>query len=231
MDKLIIIGVSETAERIFTFCQLYNLYEVVGFAVNKEYRKIDTLHGLPVWNIEDLSKYIDIANDFIFIALFWNHLNGDRRRLYEQMKSRGYRFANIISPRASVRGIIGENCWLMDFVVVQEGAQIGDNVIIADNVFVGNLGYISDHCFIGAKSTIMGSSKIGMQTFVGIGATVFEGITIGNMSLVGACTIVKQDIPDCTVIKAEQVNNKIKNYCPDEMEKKMIAQWKQTHHS
>lgn len=37
MDKLVIIGISTTAETIYQFVCRYRLFDVAGFAVNKEY--------------------------------------------------------------------------------------------------------------------------------------------------------------------------------------------------
>ena len=129
---LCIIGTNETAERITQFVERYNLFNIIGYAVDKKYITEDEFKGKPVWAIEELEKYIDKRNDLLFVALFWNHLNGDRRRLYERLKNAGWHFANIISPLASIRGSIGENCWIMDYVVTQENSTIGDNVFLAD---------------------------------------------------------------------------------------------------
>lgn len=159
MSRLVIIGTSETAERILAFCQIYQLYDVIGFAVDRQYRRMNSFHDLPVWDLETLDQQIDKDNVSIYVAIFWNHLNGDRREMYERLKFEGYSFANIISPRSSVRGIVGDNCWVMDNVVVQEGAKVGNNVIIADNALVGNLSQVGHHCFIGVHSTIMGGGN------------------------------------------------------------------------
>lgn len=156
MDKLVIIGISETAERILFFCEHYHLYDVIAFSIDSKYRTTDTFHGRPIWDLEALNERIDKNETKLFVALFWNHLNGDRRRLYERLKQQGYQFANIISPKASVRGNIGDNCWVMDFAVIQEGAQVGNNVIIADFAHVGNFASVSDHVFVGVRSSIMG---------------------------------------------------------------------------
>lgn len=59
MKNLVIIGTSETAERVFFFCQYYSLYNVIGFAVDEKYKTKDEFHNLPVWSIEDLSNHFD----------------------------------------------------------------------------------------------------------------------------------------------------------------------------
>lgn len=226
INKLVIIGVSETAERILRFCEFYQLYDVVGFAVDARYRKSSTFYGKPVWDLEALDLHIDRKEVFVFIALFWNHLNGDRRRLYERVCKLGFQFANIISPKASIRGSVGVNCWVMDYSVVQEGAVIENNVILADNALIGHLSHVESHCFIGAKSTIMGGCTIGEQAFVGVGATVFENLCIGKKSIIGACTIAKQDIPDFSVLRINDPNVICKQYTEQEMESKMVANFR-----
>ena len=220
---LCIIGTNETADRITQFVELYGLFNIVGYAVDREYITENEFKGKPVWAIENLENYIDKNRCQLYVALFWNHLNGDRRRLYERLKQEGWQFAQIISPLASIRGSVGENCWIMDYVVVQEGAVIGDNVIVADFCFVGNGTKIDDHCFLGPRSTIMGSAYVGKQTFIGINATVFDVVHIGNKCLVGACTIQKYDMPDYSTSKVLTDNVIIKNYTEEEMESKWVA--------
>lgn len=229
MEKIVIIGVSETAERIFFFCEHYKLYDVIAFSVDGKYKKSDTLHDRPVWEMEYLNDRINKNEVKVFVALFWNHLNGDRRRLYERLKQQGFQFANIISPKASVRGSIGDNCWVMDYAVIQEGALIGNNVIMADFAHVGNFATISDHVFIGVRSSIMGGVRIGKQTFIGTCASILEATIIGDKCVVGACTYVKQDLDAYSVIKIDVSNNIVKHYSEEEIENKMVARYKAEH--
>lgn len=174
--------------------------------------------------MEELDNYINKNDCLIFVALFWNHLNGDRRRLYERLKKSGWRFANVISPLSSIRGIIGENCWIMDYVVTQEESKIGDNVILSDFVFVGDYTIVESHCFFGARSSVMGSAIVGEQSFVGINATIFDCVKVGKKCLIGACSIQKYDIPNFSVCKVLASDNEIKQYSEKSIEDKWIAQ-------
>lgn len=218
-----VIGTNETADRITQFVERYNLFNIIGYAVDRKYINGDEFHGKPVWAIEELEKYIDKEQCQLYVALFWNHLNGDRRRLYERLKQENWQFAQIISPLASIRGSVGDNCWIMDYAVIQEGAVCGNNIIIADFCLVGNMAKIDDHCFLGPKSTIMGSAYVGKQTFIGTNATIFDVVHIGNKCLVGACTIQKYDMPDCSTSKILTNNIVIKNYSEEEIESKWVA--------
>lgn len=220
---LCIIGLNETAERITQFVERYDLFNIVGYAVDRSYLTQNQFHGKPVWAIEELVDMIDKNHCLLFVALFWNHLNGDRRRLYERLKHDGWKFANVISPLAAVRGSVGDNCWIMDYAVTQENSIIGDNVIVADYAFVGNTAQIGNHCFLGPRCTVMGSARIGEQSFIGICATIFDVVKVGKKCLIGACSIQKYDIPDFTVCKMALLKSEMKHYTEDEIENKWIA--------
>ena len=57
---------------------MYNLYNVIGFSVNSEYYKEDKFCGLPVLKLEELKEKISIPFK-VFIGVFWNRLNKDRK--------------------------------------------------------------------------------------------------------------------------------------------------------
>lgn len=222
-EDLIIIGTSTNAKHVFAFVQEYNLYNIIGFAVNKEYIQENTFMGYPVYAIEDLDLYIDKRKTKVFVALLWNRLNADRRDLYNKLKSLDYEFANLISPKASIRGeICGDNCWIHDFVTIQNEAKIDSNVAIMSYALVGSGSVIGEHCFLGAKSTVAGGCRIGKQTFVGINCTVFDGTQVGNKCILGACTAVKRNVPDNSLYKTASDNIVVKQYTSESIEEKLL---------
>lgn len=223
MKKLIIIGTSTTAATIKKFVQHYQLFEIVGFAVNREYLTNDEYCEKPVYAIENLERIIDKDKDLLFVAIQWNRLNADRKQVYMNLKSQGWHFANIISPNAIVNGkITGDNCWIADNVVIDFGATIGSNVFIKIGAFIADNANISNHCFIGAKSTIAGGCNIGEQSFVGLNATIFDCTTVGRKCLIGACTVVKRNLPDFSRCKTISDSYEIKQYDEYEIENKLM---------
>ena len=222
MEKIIIVGMSTNARHVFEFVTNYNLFEVMGFAVDEQYKTEEFFYDKPVYALEALAEQIDRDEVKLFIALLWNRLNADRRDLYFRLKSQGYQFANIISPKAVVRGKIkGDNCWIHDFVLIQNDAEIGNNVAIMAFSLVGAHCRIEDHCFLGAKSTVGGNSYVGNQTFVGINCTIFDDTRIGKKCILGACTNIKRNMPDYTCVKTS-TSFEIKQYDNDTIEEKLI---------
>lgn len=224
MENLIIIGTSTTAKTIFQFVQRYLLYNVLGFAVNENYRTIESFCGLPVYAIENLEKVIDKNKDKLFVAILWNHLNADRKNVYVSLKEKGFLFANLLSPKASINGkIIGDNCWVGDFVTIDFDTVIHSNVQIKTGAHVGHESIIHNHCFIGARSVIGGKVIIGSQSFVGLAATIFEQVQVGEKCIVGAATALKRNLNDFSVHKTANDNYITKQYSSDEIEEKLVA--------
>lgn len=225
MENIVIIGISDTADRIYQFIQRYSLYNVVGFSVDKEYLpESGTYKGLPCWPLDQLKQHIDIAKDLVFVAVLWNRLNGDRRRMYEHVKAYGFKFASLISPKACFRGRhIGENCLVSDGVIIQEEALIGDDVYLMDGAIVGHRAIIGTHAFLAVGSITLGAARVGEQVFVGAGSIVFDETKIGDKSLVGAGVAVRRDIPPFSVCKINPQENIVKSYSEDVIESKWMA--------
>lgn len=222
MDKLIIVGTSTNARHVYEFVKYYNLYDVVGFAVNEQYKDKETFKGLPVYSLEKLDEEFGKSEVLLYVALLWNRLNADRKELFNSLKKDGWNFANLISPSAKIRGQInGSNIWIHDDVVIQNDTVINENCAIMAMSLVGANCEISKHCFLGAKSTVGGGTIIGEQTFVGMNCTVFDNTLVGKKCILGACTAVKRNVPDCSVYKTSS-NFEIKQYDESVIEEKLL---------
>ncbi len=99
------------------------------------------------------------------------------------------------------------------------GVQIGHNVEIGYFCIIGNVHpnmvIIEDDAVITARVTILehdnayyytmggavrfGTVRIGKHAFIGIGAVILPGITIGDHSIVGALSLVSSDVPSWSV--------------------------------
>lgn len=99
------------------------------------------------------------------------------------------------------------------------GVRIGRGVFIGEDVFIDpvypHLITIEDEVLIAPRVTLLAHSKpnwcqrnrlkaycapivIKRGAFIGVGATILAGVTIGERSVVGACSLVVRDIPKNT---------------------------------
>jgi serine O-acetyltransferase len=92
----------------------------------------------------------------------------------------------------SYRTNIGKGLYIGHFggVVIHGDAVIGENCNLSQGVTIGVL----------VRGNKTGIPKIGDRVFIGPGATLLGGITIGNDVLIGANAIVTFDVPDNAVV-------------------------------
>jgi len=116
---------------------------------------------------------------------------------------------------------IGDNTKIGAFVEIQKGAKIGKNckisshtficegVTIEDEVLIGhNVSFINDKYPKAAKAGRILEEKdwkviptlVKKGASIGSGATIMCGVTIGENALVGAGSVVLEDVPINTIV-------------------------------
>lgn len=221
-EDLVIIGLNTNARHVYEFVKYHDLYNIIGFAVNEEYKTVDEFKGLPVYSLETLHLKIDQPYK-AFIAVMWNRLNSDRKKIFNFCKDNDIPLANLISPLASIRSeIVGENIWIHDFVVIQNDTIIDSDVFVMAQSLIGANCHIEPHCFFAAKSLLGGGSCVGEQSFIGLSSIVFDDTKIGKKCIVGACTAVKRNMPDYSKYITSSDNIVIKQYDEAEIESKLV---------
>ena len=224
MDDLVLIGTGPTAKTLLKFTRDYNLYNVIGFAVDPQYIDSREYCGLPVYDLTRLEENVNKQSVKIFVTLSWNRLNAERMHLFIRLRTEGYKCANIISPNAIIHTEIrGTNCWISNLAIIEPNVLIGENTFIKSRAWIGTNSIIHDHCFIGAGSMIAGAAEIGEQSFIGINATIFDFVRIGRKSIIGACTKVKRSLPDFSIVKSTTSNEIIIQSSDKEIENKLLA--------
>ena len=104
-----------------------------------------------------------------------------RRRLYEQARQAGFEAAGAVHPRAiiSPTAQIGDGPTIMAGAVIDPDAGVGNNVIINTGAIIEHDCMIGNHVHV-TGDRLAGSIKIGDGAHIGIGATIREGIRIGQ---------------------------------------------------
>jgi acetyltransferase-like isoleucine patch superfamily enzyme len=100
---------------------------------------------------------------------------------------------------------IGDGTYIGRFAQINAWrcVNIGRNVLIADRVFISD----ADHNYADTDTPVrlQGDSFVGAVTlrdgcWIGIGAVVLAGVTIGRNAIVAANAVVTKNVPDCAVV-------------------------------
>jgi sugar O-acyltransferase (sialic acid O-acetyltransferase NeuD family) len=201
--KLVIVGDSLFAEIAYEYFTHDSPYEVVAFAVEREYRKRDELFGLPIVDFESLPERYDPAGHSVYVALVYTQLNRLRERLAAASKALGYSLASYVSSRAFVwRNVqLGEHCFIFENNVVQPFVKVGNNVVLWSGNHIGHHSHIRDNVFISSHVVVSGSVDIGENSFLGVNSTLVNDITIGRDTWLGPHVTVTRDAPAGSVYR------------------------------
>jgi acetyltransferase-like isoleucine patch superfamily enzyme len=103
-----------------------------------------------------------------------------------------------LSARARIE--IGSGCFLNKntMLAALDRIEIGDHVMFANNCFVGD----ADHRYDDPDKPVtwqgfisQGPVVIGSNSWFGVGCVVTSGVTIGDRCVVGANSVVTEDLP------------------------------------
>mgnify|MGYP000014643663 CR=1 FL=1 len=195
MKKLVIVGTSDLGQIAYEYFTYDSDYDVVAFAVNREFIQEDKLYGLPIVALEDLADLYPNDEFCVHVALTYQGVNTVRRRLFDELKAQDYTFANYISSKAFVwRNVeLGENVFIFENNVVQPFCKVGNCVVLWSGNHIGHHSEIKDNCFISSHVALSGRCVVGENCFIGVNSSIGDNIKLAPFGWFGQGCVVTKD--------------------------------------
>jgi sugar O-acyltransferase (sialic acid O-acetyltransferase NeuD family) len=195
MAKIIIFGTGDIARLAHYYFSTDSEHQVVAFAVDAPYRKSEQFLDLPLVDFEHAPKLFSPVDHRMFIAVSYIKMNQVRAEKYFQAKSMGYDLASYVSSYCTYlsQHAPGDNCFILEDNTIQPFVKIGNNVTFWSGNHIGHDSVIEDHCFLASHIVVSGHVHIGSYCFLGVNATLRNGITIAPKTLIGAGALIMKD--------------------------------------
>lgn len=195
MAKLVIFGAGDIAKLAHYYFTRDSEHEVVAFTVDQQYRQGDNFLGLPLLDFEAVQTSYPPATHQMFIAVSYAKMNKIRADKYYQAKALGYQLASYVSSKCTflTDQPAGENCFILEDNTIQPFVKIGNNVTLWSGGHIGHDSVIDDHCFLAPGIVVSGHVHIEPFCFIGVNATLRNGITIAPETLIGAGAVILED--------------------------------------
>jgi UDP-N-acetylbacillosamine N-acetyltransferase len=195
-SKAVIWGASGHASVVTDILRLEGTYEISGFidSVNPK-RTGEIFCKAPILGGQEVLENLKLRGiENLIVAI------GDcqaRQRLATLVLSQGLKLITAIHPSAIIASDvpIGAGTVVAAGTVINPGASIGENAIINTGATVDHDCTIDNGVHIGPGVHLGGFTHVKQETWIGIGATISDRITIGPSSIIGAGAVVVQDIP------------------------------------
>jgi len=195
MGKLIIFGNRELAEVAHFYFARESGMEVAAFTVDGGHLNEPMFRSLPVVAFEELGERFPPDDHDMFVAMSYAQMNLVREQKCEAARASGYRLRSFVSRHAAVAENveIGDNCFILENVVLQPFVRVGNNVTIWSGTHVGHHTVVGDNSFITSHVVISGGVEVGRNCFMGVNATVRDHVRIGDSCLIGAGALILKD--------------------------------------
>ncbi|ALJ04603.1 hypothetical protein APS56_05370 [Pseudalgibacter alginicilyticus] len=218
MKNIVLIGGGNQAHYVIDIIEKQNKYNIVGI--------IDSIQDIGSYrfgyivigrqeNISELIEKYNLYGGVISIGDNWS-----RYFVREQITKLvpDFKFVNAIHPSV----IIGNNVEIGCGVVAMAGCIFNPKSKIGDFTFFATGAQVEHDCVISAFASISAGSLTGGYVFLGkysaitLGVTVFDRLSIGENSVIGAGSLVIRDIPDnvlaygnpCKIIRERKIGEK-----------------------
>jgi sugar O-acyltransferase (sialic acid O-acetyltransferase NeuD family) len=201
MKNVLIFGASGHGSVVLDILEKSEEFQPVGF-LDSFIKKGTKKNGYRVLGSEfDLLHILQEHNVYGGIVAVGD--NWVRRRLVRLIQRLAPRFIfiNAVHPTA----ILGENVSLgsgiavMPGVIVNSNSAIGDHCILNTRSSVGHDGVLADFSSLAPGVCCGGNLNLGTGAAISLGGLVIENVCIGAWSVVGAGSLVLEEIPDNVV--------------------------------
>jgi len=196
MANIIVFGINDLAELAHYYLSKDSPHSVVAFTVHKEYLTKTTFKSLPVVAFETVEEHYKPSDNMFFAPMIGHKMNRLREQIYNEGKSKGYKFISYVSSKATIfDNRIGDNCFILENNTIQPFASIGNNVVLWSGNHIGHHSSIEDHVFLTSHVVVSGHCIIKKYCTIGVNATLRDGITIaeGSFIAMGACITKSTD--------------------------------------
>lgn len=138
-----------------------------------------------------------------------------RRRIFERLKAKGFRFPVLVHPAAwvDVSAVLNEGVQVMAGAVIQADVTVGSNSIINTGASLDHDCCLGAHVHVAPGATLCGSVRVHDRAFIASGATLIQGLTVGEDAVVGAGAVLVRDLAARLILLGPAARNKA---VPDE---------------
>lgn len=191
-NKLLIIGASGHGRVVADIALKTNRWQKVAFVDDDE--NIKSTMGIEV--IGTVSDAFDRINDYdIFVAIGNNKI---REKIHNRLRMVGASIPTLLHPSVIIGEMveIGIGSVLMAGVVINCCSKIGEACIINTGTTIDHDNVIEDYVHISPGVHLAGTVTVGKGSWLGVGATISNNVAITCDCIIGAGTVVVEDIAE-----------------------------------
>jgi len=194
--SILIYGASGHARVVTDIILLSKKYDIVGYIDDTAEKKGEKFENSRILGTKDLLD--DLKSNGIKKAFVAVGDNKGRSKICKLLLEKGFELINLIHPKAVVAKDvkIGFGVVVMAGAIINSGSTIGNNVIVNTGATVDHDCNLMEGAHISPGVHLAGGVDVGRLSWVGIGSIVKDKMKIGDNCIVGAGSLVLDNIQD-----------------------------------
>ena len=203
--SLLIVGNTSFAEIAALYFQRDTHYNVIGYAVDKDYIGKGSIIGSREYDLADINNHLDKSEVDVYVAVTYSKINTLRAVFTQRVQEMGFTLASYISPHAYVDSTasLGEHIFIFENNVIQPYVVIGSNCVLWSGNHIGHHSRLGNNCFISSHVVLSGHCTVGKNTFIGVNSTISNNNHIGDFCWISPGSRIYKDIRNYAVIRHE----------------------------
>jgi sugar O-acyltransferase (sialic acid O-acetyltransferase NeuD family) len=195
--KLILVGGGGHCKACIDVIEQEGKYNIIGILDLPDKQGEKILNYKIIGSDSDCEIYHQQGCEFLITVGQIKSAN-IRKNIFEKLNALSVNIATVISPRAYISryAMIGKGTIVMHNAFINAGVSIGENCILNSSCNIEHDAVIGTHCHISTGAFVNGDCKLGNEVFIGSNATVSNQVNIGSNVIVGAGTLVIENISD-----------------------------------
>jgi sugar O-acyltransferase (sialic acid O-acetyltransferase NeuD family) len=197
VSRLLVIGAGGHGAVVAETAEASGQWNEIGFLDDDE--SLDAVLDFPVLGTTKMMSSLANQDSELFVAVGDNR---HRLELCEQIIRGGLRLATVVHPRAIVSrsATIAAGTIVCAGAVVSARAEVGLACILNTGSTVDHDCKLEDGVHVSPGANLAGTVHVQRCAWIGIGAAVREGSTIGRYTVVGAGSAVVCNIGDALTV-------------------------------
>lgn len=198
--EIVILGAGGHGRVVLDVLVQAKTHKAVGFLDNNKSLHGRRVDGLPI--LGGLERLQDLRDRGIRGAIVAIGDNGVRRAMADVLDQEGFTLVNAIHPSAQLATTVstGKGVVIAAGALVCAHCQIGDYGILNTGCIIDHESMIGTCAHICPGVRLAGHVTVEAGAFVGIGATVVQNIRVGFEAVIGAGSVVVNDVQPMTTV-------------------------------
>ncbi|PWX19591.1 transferase [Clostridium perfringens] len=198
MKNLIIIGAGGVGRETAWIVEQINIknktYKILGFIDDNSTIWNTYINGYKV--LGGIDYLIDYKDDVKVVVAIANYKV--KKNIVGKLKNKRISYTNIIHPSLNIHKSvqIGEGNIIYEGAIISPNVSIGNHIIISPKSGIGHDSIIKDYVSLLWNVSVSGNDLIEEGVLLGSASTIIQGKRIGKGSIVGAGSVVINNIDD-----------------------------------